>query len=112
MKWMSSARLRKDSGNEAAMAFARALALGRGAGRGSGEGVRSLRFLTGGAGGWGGGGGEGGATSAVSSFGPYLFGFGVAIAFGFVTRAGVVLCVTSAAVASADSPARCGDRDL
>jgi len=52
------------------------------------------------------------AVSETPAFGPYFLGFGAAIALGFVTLAGVVLCVTTAAVASADSPARCGERDL
>ena len=92
------------------MAFARAFALGLGAGGRSGDGVRSLRFLTGGAGGWGGGGGVG--VVSATTVGPYLLGFGGAIALGFVTRAGIVLCVAAAAVASADSLDRCGERDL
>ena len=110
MKWMSSGRLLRDSGRDAAMAFARAFALGLGAGGRSGDGVRSLRFLTGGAGGWGGGGGVG--VVSAPALGPYFLGFGAAIALGFVTLAGVVLCVAAAAVASADSLARCGERDL
>jgi len=105
----SSGRLLRDSGNEAAMALARAFALGLGAGGLSGDGVRSLRFLTGGIGGWGGGGV--GVVSAPT-LGPYFLGFGAAIALGFVTLAGVVLCVAAAAVVSADSLARCGERDL
>ncbi len=89
------------------MALARAFALGRaGATSGdTGEGVRSFRFLMGGAGGWGGGSGDDTA-AAESTFGPYFLAFGAAMAFGFVTRAVRVFGPTAAVASSADSPAR------